>query len=111
MTRLTKLSRSINGSIAIVTGAASGMGRATAHLFADEGARVAIMDINGSGESSNTIDFNIGGAPPFILSLASQLPVVSRMVFIDGFSQPGYTPGIPVVVLDGSGVGGYTHGL
>jgi len=46
MTRLTTLSRCISGSVAIVTGAASGMGRATAHLFADEGARVAIIDIN-----------------------------------------------------------------
>lgn len=49
MERLSKLSRSIAGSVAIVTGAASGMGRATAHLFADEGARLAIMDINGDG--------------------------------------------------------------
>jgi 3-oxoacyl-[acyl-carrier protein] reductase len=47
MARLSKLSRSIEGSIAIVTGAASGMGRATAHLFADEGARLALFDING----------------------------------------------------------------
>lgn len=46
MTQLSQLSRSIAGSVAIVTGAASGMGRATAHLFADEGARLAIMDIN-----------------------------------------------------------------
>ncbi|MEE6248151.1 MAG: SDR family NAD(P)-dependent oxidoreductase, partial [Pseudomonadota bacterium] len=38
--RLTKLSRSVDGSTVIVTGAASGMGRATAHLFADEGAKV-----------------------------------------------------------------------
>src|SRR5829696_5693864 len=43
--RLTRLSRSIAGRRAIVTGAASGMGRATAHLFADEGARVAVVDI------------------------------------------------------------------
>ncbi|MBD3648439.1 MAG: SDR family oxidoreductase [Pseudomonadales bacterium] len=43
---LSKLSRSIAGEVAIVTGAASGMGRATAHLFADEGARVAAIDIN-----------------------------------------------------------------
>jgi 3-oxoacyl-[acyl-carrier protein] reductase len=45
MTRLSKLSRSIAGKSAIVTGAASGMGRATAHLFADEGARVAVVDL------------------------------------------------------------------
>ena len=44
--RLSKLSRSIGGRVAIVTGAASGMGRATAALFADEGAQVAALDIN-----------------------------------------------------------------
>src|ERR1700694_2098703 len=44
MPRLTSLSRSIAGKVAIVTGAASGMGRATAFLFADEGARVAVAD-------------------------------------------------------------------
>ena len=43
--RLTSLSRSIEGSVAIVTGAASGMGRATAMLFADEGARVVVADL------------------------------------------------------------------
>ena len=43
---LSTLSRSIKGSVAVVTGAASGMGRATAHLFGDEGARVALLDIN-----------------------------------------------------------------
>ena len=45
MPRLTKLSRSIAGRTALVTGAASGMGRATAHLFADEGARVVVADL------------------------------------------------------------------
>jgi 3-oxoacyl-[acyl-carrier protein] reductase len=43
--RLTHLSRSIAGKRAVVTGAASGMGRATSHLFADEGARVAVVDL------------------------------------------------------------------
>lgn len=40
------LSRSIAGRVAIVTGAASGMGRATAILFASEGAKVAVTDLD-----------------------------------------------------------------
>ncbi len=44
--RLSTLSRSVAGKRVIVTGAASGMGRATAHLFADEGARVAVVDLD-----------------------------------------------------------------
>ena len=46
MSRLTKLSRSIKGQVVLITGAASGMGKATSELFADEGAITIATDIN-----------------------------------------------------------------
>jgi 3-oxoacyl-[acyl-carrier protein] reductase len=44
-----ELSRSVAGLKVLVTGAASGMGRATARVFAAEGAAVAVTDFNGEG--------------------------------------------------------------
>jgi NAD(P)-dependent dehydrogenase (short-subunit alcohol dehydrogenase family) len=41
--------RRLEGRIALVTGAAAGIGRATAQLFAEEGAHVYLADVNGAG--------------------------------------------------------------
>lgn len=60
MPRLTTGSRSVADKSVLVTGAASGMGRATAHLFADEGAKVAVTDL--SAERVQTVVDEIAGA-------------------------------------------------
>ena len=61
--RLTKLSRSVQGLVAIVTGAGSGMGRATAHLLADEGAVVAVVDVDASRVDAVVAEIEaVGGA-------------------------------------------------
>ncbi|MBQ0798721.1 MAG: SDR family oxidoreductase [Porticoccaceae bacterium] len=61
MARLSKLSRSVEGKVVHITGAASGMGRATAYLFADEGAKVAVTDLNGEAAEQVASDIRDAG--------------------------------------------------
>ena len=43
------MTRSLNGKVAVITGAGSGMGRSMALRLAEDDARIAIWDINGDG--------------------------------------------------------------
>jgi NAD(P)-dependent dehydrogenase (short-subunit alcohol dehydrogenase family) len=47
-----KAMRRLEGKLAVVTGAANGIGRATALRFASEGANLAILDLEGDGLSA-----------------------------------------------------------
>ena len=54
-------SRSVRGSIAFITGGASGMGAATARLFAAEGAHVAVIDRDAAGLDAVLTDIAAAG--------------------------------------------------
>jgi NAD(P)-dependent dehydrogenase (short-subunit alcohol dehydrogenase family) len=53
---------SLEGKVAVVTGAASGIGRATAGLLADAGADVALIDIDQPGGEAAAAQINDSGA-------------------------------------------------
>lgn len=69
MTAAPDRSRSVAGRVAIVTGAASGMGRATALLLAAEGARVAVTDLDGAA-CAEVAALAGANARPFALDVA-----------------------------------------
>jgi len=100
---LSKLSRSIEGKVAIITGAASGMGQATARVFADAGARVALIDINeaplaqeraliaGDGAEVRAYALDLADGPAIdltIAQIASDFGAIDILVNNAGISLP-----------------------
>ena len=61
----------LEGKVAIISGAASGIGRATAILFAGEGARVVVVDYDAEGGEATTTIRDQGGQA---ISVEGDLP-------------------------------------
>ena len=55
----------LSGKTVIITGAGSGFGRASAYLFAREGARLVVTDINSSAVEQTAITIKSGGGEAF----------------------------------------------
>lgn len=59
----------LDGAIAVVTGAGSGIGKSTAQMLADAGATVICTDINGAAQASTEIRSGGGTATSFDLDV------------------------------------------
>ena len=90
MTKLTNLSRSVEGKVALITGAGSGMGRATAFVFAEAGAKVVVSDINEKqiAEVAKEIDSSEGACLKQVLDVTNQENINEAVTnVIKGFGQ------------------------
>ena len=75
------MSKRVAGKVAVVTGAASGMGRAGATLLAAEGAKVVVADINEAGGTRVTQAIrDAGGEATFLRLDVRSLDSVKALV-------------------------------
>jgi NAD(P)-dependent dehydrogenase (short-subunit alcohol dehydrogenase family) len=86
----------IKGQTAIVTGGASGLGAATAELFAKAGARVAILDLNMAAAEQTAS--RIGG-------IAVKCDVTSEQGAVDALAEVEKKYGVGRVLMNCAGVG------
>jgi 3-hydroxybutyrate dehydrogenase len=85
----------LQGKVAIVTGAASGLGRAIAEKFVSEGARVAIADIRGATEAAQAIGSS---------ALGVQMDVTDEKQVDDGVASVIEKFGVVDVLVSNAGV-------
>src|SRR4051812_37006251 len=95
MSQFKQLSRSVKGLTVLVTGAASGMGRATAQVFAAEGAKVAVTDYSADGARAVADEIAASGglAKAWTLDVAS-LDAINTVVG----EVAGHFGGIDIVI-------------
>jgi 3-oxoacyl-[acyl-carrier protein] reductase len=89
----------LEGRVAIVTGAGSGFGEAIAKLFANEGAKVCVADLN--GEAADRVAGEIGSAALAVRGDVTKRADIERMV---AESERAFGP-VDTVINNA----GYTH--
>ena len=71
----------VEGKVALVTGAASGIGSATARAFAREGARVLVADVDAAGGEKTVAELTAaGGEARFVRTDVTREPEVEALI-------------------------------
>lgn len=91
----------LDGKVAIVTGAASGIGKRTAEVFVEEGARIIIADVNGDGVEAMVAQLGPNHADGVQLDIRDD-DGVNRMVD-QAFARFGRLD----IAFNNAGVGGF----
>lgn len=96
----------LKDKIAIVTGAARGMGEAEARLFAEEGARVVIADILRNQAEAVAADIRAGGGD----ASAATIDVTSEPQWMDLIAQTVAHHGRLDILVNNAGISGSSVG-
>ena len=91
--------------VAVVTGAGSGLGRATAHRFADEGAAVAALDVAADAAEKTAAEIGEQGAAARAYAVDVTDPAAVKRT-VDAVAAD---LGRPQVLVNSAGIGGFAH--
>jgi 3-oxoacyl-[acyl-carrier protein] reductase len=79
----------LTGKVALITGAAAGIGEAIAHLFAEEGAHVFVLDHNGAGGAAVAAAISAKGQLAFSHAADVRDPATLRPAVDDALRRFG----------------------
>lgn len=91
---------SVKGKVAIVTGAASGIGRSAALILAREGAAVMATDLDGAGAKAVADEINKAGGK----AASCQQDVVDEAVWDSAFADTRNLLGTPSILVNNAGI-------